>query len=135
MPVTDTSVVMKWLFREQGSPQALVLLESQSQFYAPDYLEIEILSGITKKVRSGLCEIRESHLKLEQFHKLPVQLIPLHVMREFAFERASVYPITFYDALFLAAAINLNDYLLPADEKLIVKLESMPDTTNVYPCI
>jgi|SRR5690625_3411019 len=124
MPVIDTSVVLKWLFKEPGSDRALLLLEQESRFYAPDYLETEFLSGITKKCRAGLYSREVAYVKREQFTRIPIHLIPASSIRDLAFELASDYRITFYDALFLATAVHLDDHLVTADERLIRSLES-----------
>lgn len=126
MPVIDTTVALKWLFREGGSEQALALLDREDRFFAPDYIEVELLSGITKNVRAGLITKEEANLKREQCQRLPIQQIPLRRVRELAYQLATEYSISFFDALFLATAIDLNKPLVTADEKLVASLETSP---------
>ena len=55
--VIDASVAAKWLFLEQGTDEAIQLLEQFNYFYAPSLFQIELDAIITKKVRKKRIEI------------------------------------------------------------------------------
>ncbi len=106
MNIVDTSVVIKWLFREEYSDKALGLLENEKEFTAPEYIRIEVFSNITKKIRAGFLQTFDSKTILKQFEQLTLYLLPYSDLQYLAFEIATEYPINFYDSIFLAAAIN-----------------------------
>lgn len=118
MNIVDTSVVAKWLFREANSNEALYLLENEREFYAPEYLRIELYSSITKKVRAGFLQIEDSRLVIKQFEKLTLHFLPYLDLQYLAFEIATEYPITFYDAIFIAVAIDQKSIFYTFDLRL-----------------
>lgn len=118
MNIIDTSVVAKWLFREKYSTEALYLLESEKEFFAPEYLRVELFSSVSKKVRAGFLEMNDSKIVLRQIEKLTIQFLPYEELEYLAFEIATEYPITFYDAIFIAAAVDQNKKLYTFDFRL-----------------
>lgn len=118
MNIIDTSVVVKWLFREKYSDEALILLEKEEEFFSPEYLRIELFSSVSKKVRAGFIETDYSKTVLRQFDKLTIKFLPYSDLEHLAFEIATEYPITFYDAIFIAAAVDQNKKLYTYDLKL-----------------
>lgn len=118
MNIIDTSVVTKWLFRENYSDEALVLLENEKEFFAPEYLRVELFSSVSKKVRAGFLETDESNIVLRQVEKLTIHFLPYTDLEYLAFEIATEYPITFYDAIFVAAAVDQNKKLYTFDFRL-----------------
>lgn len=124
MNVVDTSVVMKWLFREEHSDEALHLLETEREFYAPDYIRIEVFSNITEKVRAGYLQCTDSRRVIKQFEQLILHLLPYSDLQYLAFEISTEYPVTFYDAIFLAAAINRETNFYTYDRRLKRSVEN-----------
>lgn len=118
MNIIDTSVVIKWLFREKYSNEALHLLENEDEFFAPEYLKMELFSSVSKKVRAGYLETQKSKIVLRQIQKLPLRFVHYSELEYLAFEIATKYPITFYDAIFIATAVDQNKKLYTFDFKL-----------------
>ena len=57
----DASVAAKWLFLEQGTDEAIQLLEQLDYFYAPSLFQIELDAIITKKVRKKELKFEEAY--------------------------------------------------------------------------
>ncbi len=118
MNVIDTSVVTKWLFRELDSDIAIAILENEQEYFAPDYLRIEFQSTVSKKIRTGLITIEEGQRRLDDFRKFNFYYKSFEEIEHLSFELSAHYPITFYDAMFLALAIQQNAYLITFDRRL-----------------
>jgi len=116
--VVDTSVVTKWFLREKNSEEAILLLEREQEFIAPDYLRIEFHSNISKKVRAGFITNEESREILDIFEIIDLWFEPYKDLESLAFEISTKYPVTFYDAIFIALAFNTRAILYTFDEKL-----------------
>lgn len=118
MNVVDTSVVTKWFFREPDSDISVKLLEKERFFYAPDYLRIEFLSNITKKVRAGYLTANNGRDRKDNFDKMGLSFELYKELEDLAFELSTQYPITFYDALFVALAFRERVVLYTFDKRL-----------------
>lgn len=124
MNVVDSSVVLKWLFGEKNSDEALQLLILEKEFYAPEYLRIEVISNITKKVRAGIIKTNDARIVLKQFGQLTLTLLPYLKLEPLAFELSTEYPVTYYDAIFLAVAINQQSNFYTFDLRLKRSVEN-----------
>jgi len=118
MNIVDTSVVTKWFLREKYSEEAISLLEQEQEFIAPDYLRIEFHSNISNKVRAGFITNDESREILGIFEIIDLWFEPYKNLESLAFELSTNYPVTFYDAIFIALAFNTRSILYTFDEKL-----------------
>ena len=118
MNVVDTSVVLKWFFREPNSEKAVTLLQQEKFFYAPDYLKIEFISNITKKVRTGLLTAKIGRDRRKDFDRIGLHFEPYKELEDLAFELSTQYPVTYYDALFMALALREGGVLYTFDKRL-----------------
>ncbi|MEX0661058.1 MAG: type II toxin-antitoxin system VapC family toxin [Balneolaceae bacterium] len=118
MNVVDTSVVTKWFFREPNSDIAVKLLQKERFFYAPDYLKIEFLSNITKKVRAGFLTANAGRDRRGDVDRMSLYFELYKELENLAFELSTQYPITFYDALFVALAFRERVVLYTFDKRL-----------------
>ncbi len=123
MNVVDTSVVTKWFFREPGSDIAVNLLQKERFFYAPDYLKIEFLLNITKKVRAGYITAKVGRDRRSNLDKIGLHFKLYKELEDLAFELSTQYPITFYDALFVALAFRERAVLYTFDRRLKKSVE------------
>lgn len=119
MNIVDTSVVIKWFFREPNSEKALKLLDREKFFYAPDYLKIEFVSNVTKKVRTGLLTAKDGRDRRRDFNKIGFYFELNKKLEDVAFELSIQYPITFYDAFFVALAFREKAILYTFDKRLM----------------
>ncbi|MEX2456935.1 MAG: type II toxin-antitoxin system VapC family toxin [Balneolaceae bacterium] len=118
MNVVDTSVVTKWFFREPNSDIAVKLLQKERFFYAPDYLKIEFLSNISKKVRAGFLTANAGRDRRGDVDRMSLYFELYKELEDLAFELSTQYPITFYDALFVALAFRERVVLYTFDKRL-----------------
>ena len=124
--VIDASVAAKWLFLEQGTDEAVQLLEQFDYFYAPSLFQIELDAIITKKVRKKELKFEEASSKKIQASKLPSRLINYHQISDIAFDISITLPVTLYDATYIATAILTNSIFYTADERLARGLSTTP---------
>ncbi|HET9200303.1 MAG TPA: type II toxin-antitoxin system VapC family toxin [Dehalococcoidia bacterium] len=123
--VVDASVAAKWLVQEQFSEQANLLVRLEHRLIAPDLLLLEVASVLTKKVRRGELTEREARDRKEDTRER-VGLVPSAVLSGDAFELALRFQRGFYDALYLALAINSDCQLVTADRRLVNGLSRTP---------
>ncbi|CAN5144686.1 hypothetical protein BH23BAC3_BH23BAC3_11210 [soil metagenome] len=118
MNVIDTSVVLKLLFREPDSEIAVHLLEIEREFYAPEYLRIEFLSNVTKKIRTGVISLEEGRKRMSNFNQFNFHYDRFENIEHLAFELSAQYPITFFDSLFVSVAFEHDVKLYTFDKRL-----------------
>lgn len=124
--VTDASVAIKWLIWEEGTERAHKLLDQIEFFYVPNLFLMEIDAVITKRVRKKEMTGVEALIKREQFRKFPFEQISYKEIEELAFELSIGFPITLYDAAYLATAIDHQAKLYTADHRLANGLSGTP---------
>ncbi len=124
--VIDASVAAKWLFLEQGTDEAIQLLEQLDYFYAPSLFQIELDAIITKKVRKKELKFEEASSKKVQASMLPSRLIKYHQISDIAFDISITFPVTLYEATYIATAILTNSIFYTADERLARGLSTTP---------
>jgi len=121
--VLDASIVAKWVFLESGSDKAEKLLLKQDLFYVPDLFYIEMNAVISKKFRKKELNYEEVYIKREQIKQLAIYSVQHEVVSDLAFEIAITLPITIYDSLYLALAIESDSILWTADDRLVRGME------------
>lgn len=124
--VIDASLAIKWLLWEDGTEEALEVLDRLHFFFAPDLFLMEIDSVLTKMVRKRELDAAEALVKYEQVRALPYRLISYRKIDRFAIQLATEFLITLYDATYLATAIDFDAVLYTADKKLVNGLSSTP---------
>ena len=117
--VIDSSVAIKWLFREKGSRPAEALLQEFTSFWAPELFLIEMDAVISKKVRKRELPATKAPGKSKQVKKLPCTIVSHQKIAPLAFDIAISLSVTFYDATYLAVAIEKNGVLYTADQRLV----------------
>nr|WP_286670474.1 type II toxin-antitoxin system VapC family toxin [Fodinibius salsisoli] len=124
--VIDASVAIKWFIWEEGTDEALQLLEKLTSFYAPDIFLMEIDAILTKKVRMKELDIPDAFEKRKVFRQMPYRLIPYKQIAKFAFRLATEFPITLYDAAYLSIAIDYETTFYTADKRLANGMSNTP---------
>ena len=119
MLVIDTSVVVKWTVMEAGSDEAVGLLGRA--LVAPDLIQAEIGSVLTKKVRRG--EIRAEQAR----HAFAASLDLLRMVPSPSFAAAALdlsldLEHAIYDCYFLAVAEAYGSFLVTADRAFVTKV-------------
>lgn len=124
--VIDASVAVKWFLNEELAEEALEILHQLSFFYAPEIFLTEIDSVLTKYVRQRKMTISDAWDKRKLFRVLPYRLIEYNKIEDFAFQLATEFSVTTYDASYLAIAIDYNAVLYTADQRLANGLSTTP---------
>ena len=116
--VVDVCVAVKWFVEEVEAEKARSLLTSGLQLIAPDLFVAELGSALLKKVRQGEMTADAVLAALASI-ELVVTLLPSLAVAGEAFDLASRYNRSFYDALYVALAVREGCQVVTADEKLI----------------
>jgi len=126
--VLDASVVLKWFIPEAHSAAALRLLDGvrtgELIVIAPDILLPEVGNALWK--RSVIREHIPTSIAgrdLADFLDLPVLLRSSKSVAPIAFDVAVATKHSFYDALYIATAIDTKSELITADDALVRKLQ------------
>ncbi|MGH9508633.1 MAG: type II toxin-antitoxin system VapC family toxin [Terriglobales bacterium] len=122
--VLDASVAIKWCIPEPGSEVAEQFLEDlkarRLSFLAPDILVAEVGNALWK-----VCVLRKqlspstAEESLLDFLSPPIELRPSTSLATRAFHVAQNLQCPFYDALYLALAVEEKCELLTADTALL----------------
>jgi len=121
--VVDASVVLKWFVVEDDSPAAL-LVRTEHDIVAPDFLLIECRNALLNKVRRGELEradAEEAESALDAIG-LGIAILPSPPMLRHAFTIALDLAEPIYDCIYLAAALATDRKLITADERFITKV-------------
>lgn len=124
--VVDASVCLKWFLKEEGTEEALRILDELTTFVAPELIFREMDAVLTKRVRTGYLSLDEALALKKQTREIPCKTIPYDRIEAFAFELASTLPVTLYDACYLAPAIDFGTILYTSDRKLVRNLKNTP---------
>jgi predicted nucleic acid-binding protein len=121
----DVSVGVKWflLGNEPYKDEATNLLRQAAigevKFLVPDLFWAEIGNVLWKAVRKRRCTEAQALESLQKTRHLGLSTVPLSTqLLEQAFEIANRRGCSFYDSLYVAAAVSQQAILITADEKL-----------------
>ena len=118
--VVDASVAIKWLVREEGSDNALCLLDAK--LVAPDLLYAEAANILWKMVRRGQVSADEADQAAYALSQVEIQIVPARSLFASALRLSVQLDHPAYDCVYLAAADALAATFVTADAKLLRKL-------------
>lgn len=134
--VVDASVVAKWHLPDEDHLEQATLLLSRFvhgdvALYAPDHIRYEVPSAITLATRgsSPRLTIDDGRSAIEDFLNLGIETIASNTLIMRAFGFVQEHGVSFYGALYLAAAIEVDAPLITADRKLYQRVRHLPWTT------
>jgi predicted nucleic acid-binding protein len=130
--VVDASVAAKWFFPEQHSQAALKLLSGRNRLIAPDLLAAEFGNLTWKRVRRRELTLEDAAKLIQDFLRLPVELISSSPLLPSALDLAIETSRTVYDCLYLALAINQEATLVTADKRFVNTLAEMPLDKHIH---
>lgn len=117
--ILDVSVTIKWLITERWTDEARALLLERSDLAAPDLVDLEAASVLTRKVRQRVIDDAEAS-KLRLVHEtMPMERFAWRGFEADAFEMSLRLYAGFYDCVYLAAAFHRDDVLITADSKFL----------------
>jgi predicted nucleic acid-binding protein len=126
--IVDARVALKWLVVEENSAQAVSLLESGSDLFAPRLIVDEVANALWKKCRRKHLTPPEA---LERIRLLPRYFKGLLDTSDagVVLELALAIDHSVYDCLYLQAAVDRGIPLVTADQSLSRKARMVPGIT------
>jgi predicted nucleic acid-binding protein len=120
--VVDASVVLKWFVAEEDSPAAL-LVRTEHDIAAPDFLLIECRNALLNKVRRRELERAQAENAESALDAigLGIDILPSPPILRQAFAIALDLAEPIYDCIYLAAALATDRKLITADERFAAK--------------
>ncbi len=122
--VIDASVILKWILGDREEPdqaKAVELLtgwaEGRDDLRAPALWEYEVANFLGRELPD------EAGRKMEMLRRLEIRSVALtDTMINRCFQWMKTKKVTFYDASYLAVAVETGAVLVTADEKFVKKM-------------
>ena len=114
--VIDASVVIKWIVEEEGTFEALAILEN-AELSAPDLLIAECANILWKKVRREELSEDEAQIGARLLEQADIEILPTRHLLSSVTSLAVELDHPAYDCLYLALAIERNWQFVTADER------------------
>lgn len=122
MIVVDASVATKWFIHEEGSAEALALLESGEALIAPELVRVEVTSAIIRvflEDKLSETETRRALANLENVLRLEtLATVPDEECSEGAILLCFSVRHAFADCLYLAVAQKMKCAVITADDTM-----------------
>jgi predicted nucleic acid-binding protein len=117
MPVVDASVLVE-LLRETEHAEAIEerLAAEEHALWAPHLVDAEVGQALRRAVRLGRMEAEEAGEAIWQIEELPVERVEHEQLMHIAWDLRDNF--SFYDALYVALALMLDEPLLTFDARL-----------------
>ena len=116
MAVLDASVILQIPFEEEFTRKARLLVKEADSIEAPHILWYEVGNGIVKLHRRKLIDEHGAVESLGRLMQIPIRLVETDIPRTLGL--ALELQITFYDAAYVDAALQLGTELYTADNLL-----------------
>jgi len=114
--VIDASVAIKWLVEEEGTVEALIVLE-RAKLAAPDLLIAECANIFWKKVRREELSEEEALIGARVLEQAVIEILPTRHLLGSATSLAVELDHPAYDCIYLALAIERGWQFATADER------------------
>lgn len=122
--VIDACFAIKWFLPEQGSDKAQLFLESLDHFIVPDLFLIEFDNILSKKVRKRELDIAGAEEIFKVLRSLPFITIPYEKLSSEVLYISTRFPVTQYDACYIALAVEYKGCFYTADKRLLRGVEN-----------
>jgi predicted nucleic acid-binding protein len=116
--VLDVSVAVDWFLPGPRSAVALAFLQGRARRIAPELIFAEFVSVTAKFARRGLTPEADARAAVERLPQLIDEVAPLSELAAPAYDLATRYSFSAYDAVYLALALRRGLRLVTADAKL-----------------
>lgn len=124
--IIDASIAVRWVVQLPCHAEACGLLSSANLLAAPDFLNAEVGSALTRLVRAKVLSQKEGREAFEDFFRAPVRLMPTRPVAERAMRVALKTGQGFYDCLYLALAEAEDGLFATADAKFWRAMKGTP---------
>ena len=115
MSVVDASVAVKWVYGEEGTPEALDVLATETSLTAPALWRLETVNALLRKSREGRLSGEEVRRRVGYLASLPITLADDGSLTPAAITLSLELHHPVYDCLYLALALREGSRLLTAD--------------------
>jgi predicted nucleic acid-binding protein len=113
--VVDASAVVEWLSRRpSAAPVERALIDDHA--FAPELLDVEVLSALARAVRAGRVGKRDGRRAVDVLLGAPIVRVPHLGLALDAWSRTG--NVSAYDAFYVALAARLSCPLITADRQL-----------------
>lgn len=123
-PIIDACFAIKWFLPEAGSEEARRFFDELENFVVPDLFLIEIDNILSKKVRKKELDIPGAEEIFSIIRNLPFITIPYKNLSREVFFISTRFPVTQYDACYLALAVEYNGKFYTADKRFLRGVEN-----------
>ncbi|MEX0722114.1 MAG: type II toxin-antitoxin system VapC family toxin [Balneolaceae bacterium] len=117
--VIDACFAIKWFLPEIDSEKARAFLEELDHFLVPDLFLIEVDNILSKKVRRRELDIPEAEEIFRMIRNLPFITISYERLSKEVFFISTRFPVTQYDACYLALTVEYGGEFYTADKRLV----------------
>lgn len=124
--VVDASVAIKWVVQEEGTDEALAVLQA-CPLASPDLLVAECSNVLWKKARRGELDADEAVLASRLLRRADVEILPTRHLWDKATRLAIDLDQPAYDCIYLALALENGWQFITADERFRRKLTRHDD--------
>ena len=117
MAVVDASVVVEFLSGDERTPALDGRLKSEEHtLWAPHLIDAEVGHALRRKVRLGQMDAGAGEEALWELDDLPLRRVEHEHLVQFAWDLRDSF--SFYDGLYVALALVLDEALLTFDARL-----------------
>jgi predicted nucleic acid-binding protein len=117
--VVDASVAVKWFVHEDGTDDAVKILQSGSGLLAPRLVLVEVANALARKVTQGHVTPDDAAEYLATLPRFLTRLLDVDDLLDAALRSACRYRHPVYDFIYLEAARRWDTHMLTADMRLI----------------
>jgi len=119
----DSSVAVKWVLPESDSPRAeqcgLDVIQTGGRLIILDFAYAEVANALWKECHRGRLTAAEVAQQFRLFTSRPLQVVPAKPLLAAALDLGMRYDCAVYDALFVAATVDLGVTGVSADVPLV----------------
>ena len=131
--VLDASVAVDWLLPGPRSAVTLAFLQAGARRIAPDLIFAEFVSVAARFTRRGLTPGADTRAAVERLPQLIDEVVPLSDLAAPAYDLATRYGFSAYDAVYLALAVRRSVRLVTTDGKLARRAVDIGLANHVLP--
>ena len=121
--VIDASVAIKWVIKEPGNAEAVLLLDHQ--LMAPDLFCVECANILWKKVARGELSPDEAEVAARALENVEIEFIAMRSYLAAATALAIQLGHPAYDCVYLAVAITMQVPFVTADQRFVQKVRQV----------
>lgn len=124
IPVIDACFAIKWFLPEEGSEKARAFLADLDNFVVPGLFLIEFDNILSKKVRKRELDISGAEKIFSLIRNFHFVSVPYEKFSKEILFISTRFPITQYDACYVALAVEYAGVFYTGDQRLLRGVEN-----------